>query len=296
MMAALLLAACGHRASNGNSAESDSLTVDSTEAAVFKTDSIGITREDSMACAKVSIDWPTAGEQHLVDAVRRYICEELAASITMEGQPDVILYKTGKEAASDIVSKQYNSLVADRKENMSYGTHEEMQYLYSISIARNEETDRYLTYLTNYEGFLGGAHGMASARGITFSKTDGKRIGYRYVFNRKTMQQEIQEQTLFSKPDAAGLKALIKEGVRSYFKECTVDVSTDSLLQDQLIGVNSVNSIPLPSAPPVFTRQGLCFVYQQYEIAPYAAGIINFDIPYDKVRPYLTPDAAKLIK
>ena len=44
----------------------------------------------------------------------------------------------------------------------------------------------------------------------------------------------------------------------------------------------------------LYTKQGLTFVYQQYEIAPYAAGLINFDIPYDKVLPLLTKDAASL--
>ena len=62
-----------------------------------------------------------------------------------------------------------------------------------------------------------------------------------------------------------------------------------------LIGVDDVNNIPLPSAPPTFTRQGLSFVYQQYEIAPYAAGMINFNIPYKKILPFLTDDAAQLI-
>jgi hypothetical protein len=59
--------------------------------------------------------------------------------------------------------------------------------------------------------------------------------------------------------------------------------------------VNDVNRIPLPSAAPAFTKKGLAFIYQQYEIAPYAAGMVNFDIAYDKIRPFLTAEAQALL-
>ena len=47
---------------------------------------------------------------------------------------------------------------------------------------------------------------------------------------------------------------------------------------------------------PTFTKKGLAFVYQQYETAPYAAGMVCFDIPYQQVLPLLTPDAAELVE
>ena len=88
---------------------------------------------------------------------------------------------------------------------------------------------------------------------------------------------------------------LIKEGVRSYFAEFETDVKTDEALKDMLIGVEDINRIPLPSAAPYFTKEGLSFVYQQYEIAPYAAGMVSFNIPYAKIRPFLTKDASALV-
>ncbi|MBQ2333538.1 MAG: DUF3298 domain-containing protein, partial [Prevotella sp.] len=36
--------------------------------------------------------------------------------------------------------------------------------------------------------------------------------------------------------------------------------------------------------------------YQQYEIAPYAAGIISFIIPYEKIMPYLVPEIKAVIE
>jgi hypothetical protein len=36
------------------------------------------------------------------------------------------------------------------------------------------------------------------------------------------------------------------------------------------------------------------FVYQQYEIASYAVGMPSFTVAYDKLLPYLTPEARKV--
>ena len=82
----------------------------------------------------------------------------------------------------------------------------------------------------------------------------------------------------------------------SYFNEVEQDVNSDENLKEMLIGVDDVNRIPLPAAAPYFTKEGLCFCYQQYEIAPYAAGMINFTIPYGKIRSFLTSEAQELIK
>ncbi|MBO6068986.1 MAG: DUF3298 domain-containing protein, partial [Bacteroidales bacterium] len=55
------------------------------------------------------------------------------------------------------------------------------------------------------------------------------------------------------------------------------------------------DTIPFPVWTPSPTEDGLCFTYQQYEIAAYAMGMPSFVIPYDKVKPYLTPEALDLL-
>lgn len=294
MMAALLMAACGHRASKAGPAEGDSTVVGSD---VFATDSISREKTDTAVSVKVSIHWPSAGNDSLTASIRSYICEEIAAGLTMEGHPDVVLYKDGQTAVDSTVSQQFRYLMDGFMESKANGIpFDGMQYSYQLRIFKLEETDTYVTYICNSEGFQGGAHGYATSSGLTFRKSDGRRIGYHTEFNRKTLQTEIRDQTLFGKPQSPQLAALIREGVRSYFQSFQDSTITDAELLDELIGVNSVDSIPLPSCPPYFTRQGLCFCYQQYEIAPYAAGMINFDIDYAKVRPLLSKEAASLLK
>ena len=53
--------------------------------------------------------------------------------------------------------------------------------------------------------------------------------------------------------------------------------------------------IPLPAWTPYPTADGLCFVYQQYEIASYADGMPAFTLPFDEVQPYLTPEARAIL-
>jgi hypothetical protein len=292
MMAALLTTACGHRANNGTNGDGDSTAVSTS----FQTDDISVESEDSMTSIKVSVQWPTSGNDSLVTAIRQYVCEELQTSLIQEGQPEIKYYDDGQKAVQALVDTAYNELTASWKEAKNDGIPNDMTYSCYVKISKLEETDLYITYLSNHEGFQGGAHGYATASYQTFRKRDGLRIGYQTKFNRETEQFEKQNQNLFKDPQSPELAQLIKEGVRSYFKDGEQDVATDEALKDMLIGVDDVNAIPLPSNAPSFTKQGLTFVYQQYEIAPYAAGIINFDLPLDKVRPYLTKEAAELIK
>ena len=296
-MVAAALTACGHRASQQN-AEGTAASEDQalSASAELTTDSIGLEREDSMVSVKVSIDWPTGSNQQLVNGIRQYICEELSSSIDQESKPEVKVFDDGKTAVEATVKRQYDDLAGMWKESKENGMPMDMTYSYFLHVFKMEETERYITYLSKSEGFLGGAHGYATATGITFSKKDGRRIGYQTEYNREKDTFEMKYQTLFSNPKADGLAQLIKEGVRSYFQEFETEETTDEQLKDMLIGVDDINKIPLPVNSPLFTKEGLSFTYQQYEIAPYAAGMINFDIPYEKVKPFLTEEAADMIK
>ena len=53
--------------------------------------------------------------------------------------------------------------------------------------------------------------------------------------------------------------------------------------------------VPLPSWTPYPGEDGLVFVYQQYEIASYAAGMPSFVIPYDRIQPFLTEEARRIL-
>jgi len=283
---AAALSACGHRASQ---------QATEAEGMQFATDSIGLEREDSLASVKVSVDWPTSGNDTLVSSIRQYICGELAVRPWQEGQQEAKMTDDGKQLVEATVKEQFDELAQmgneARQEGYGYG----MTFSSYVRVFKLEEGEGYITYLSNSEGFMGGAHGYATSTGVTFSKKSGQQIGYHTKYNQQTEKFEIREQTLFSNPQSDELSQLIKEGVRSYFQEFDTEVIDDEKLKDQLLSVDDVNHIPLPANAPIFTKKGLSFTYQQYEIAPYAAGMVNFDIAYDKVRPFLTAEAQALI-
>ena len=52
---------------------------------------------------------------------------------------------------------------------------------------------------------------------------------------------------------------------------------------------------PFPQNPPYFEENGVCFLYQQYEIAPYAAGMPACVIPFETLRPYFTDDVLQML-
>ena len=296
---AAALTACGHRASTDNATDVDSTSTDSTVVAtnessyVLKTDSISMAQEDSTVSVNISIDWPMAGLEVLVGNIRQYISEEMATSIGDE-KPKAVLSADGHKVLAATFNRYQHDLTRMRREAQQEGYSEGMQYSYNLHIYLLEANEHYVTYQSNAEGFLGGAHGFATASAQSFSAATGQRIGYETKYNFEKEAYEISHQTLFKTPLSPKLYALIKEGVRGYFKEFDNNAPTDEELHDLLIGVDNVNRIPLPSSAPAFTKNGLSFVYQQYEIAPYAAGMVNFNLPYDKVLPYLAKEAAEM--
>ena len=69
-----------------------------------------------------------------------------------------------------------------------------------MSVNKVYDTADYVTYTSVFSLYEGGAHGMASLRGVTFDKKSGSQIGYPV--------------------DSTALKALqpiLREGVKSYF-------------------------------------------------------------------------------
>ena len=72
---------------------------------------------------------------------------------------------------------------------------------------------------------------------------------------------------------------MIKQALQKrYFKTDNEKEFYDMLLVD-----NADIFFPLPATPPICRAQGVQFTYQQYEIAPYAAGSPTCTIPYDSL-------------
>lgn len=279
----LMAAICSLAGCSSTSAKAGPAT---TASDTTTTDSIVYNKtQDSTLQCNIKVDYPM-GNDTLSLQIRRYLAHELEILNlpTMNGDES---YKAESyqgdinngQAIVDFYGNANFSYLANMKEDLSNGVQDYQPSLsYDISIRKTEETDTYITYQNSTYCYLAGAHGSASLQGVNIDKATGKPIS-------ETVN------TLKAKE----MQPLIRKGVLSYLnaEEGSAEI-TEEQLADYLFIENGI--IPIPAFAPYLTKEGVCFVYQQYEIGPYAMGMVTFVVPYADIEPYLAPEALKLIK
>ncbi|MBQ8969603.1 MAG: DUF3298 domain-containing protein [Bacteroidaceae bacterium] len=218
-----------------------------------------VERTEGQDSVFMNIDFPQCGNKLLQTAIVEYISETLGG--TYEGD----------YADTDSLMAHYASeYMADMREIRSEFLDDvPMEFYREATVNKVYETDKVVTYVFSTEEYSGGAHGIGSVSGVTFRKSDGRRVGL-------DMLRECD------------LSEEVKEGLMEYF-----EVKTDKELEENLMGVDA-DLIPMPETRPYFMDGGLVFVYQSYEIACYAAGRPSFTIPYEKLRPMLNVTGRRL--
>lgn len=150
-------------------------------------------------------------------------------------------------------------------------------YQWDFKIDTLHQTDRYIVFEARGYIYMGGAHGNVIGRGaITFNKADGR------PFAR-----------WFKDPDNAQLHKMLLGGIAQYFSNGLGESVTPATLAGSLL-VDPAE-VELPAEAPHPTGEGLEFTYQQYEIAPYVAGMPAFTLTYDELKPHLTDEAKALL-
>ena len=220
-------------------------------------------KNDKSGEYKIVVDFPTGGNPILVNAIREYISESLGISYAGEMENNMQGSYSGDlgdgqkmiDYYFDLKYKEFKNAHDEMAEHMqgdtpTFASETEIHYLY--------ETDKFVTYeMKKYED-MGGAHGGTFISGMTFRKSDGRRVDWE----------------LFTK----SMQDVIKKGLKKYF-----EVHTDEEME-KFLSLENTYLLPLPATPPVFTKEGVLFTYQQYEIAAYAAGLPSFIVPYDEAK------------
>lgn len=148
-----------------------------------------------------------------------------------------------------------------------------MSYEFSYEVKKIDCTFHYLTMLYNSYIYTGGAHGGAASIGQTFAFDDGRMLDMD-MFRPGTDDKVLE---------------LVKKGLmEQYFEVNTEKEFYDMLLIDD-------GTLSFPANPPYFETEGVCFLYQQYEIAPYAAGMPACVIPFEALSPYFTESTLQLL-
>lgn len=240
------------------------------------TDSIVIDKDQQHAKVHYYVDFPTDGSELLVNAIREYVNEQLGGTYNGDESNGQVMIDTYAQQEWTSLVSQYNELAGETENefirDISFYTEYEIRLLY--------ETDKFVTYQTFMTTYLGGAHGMHNLTGVTFRKTDGRRFGY-------DMMRQLYSEEFYT---------ITKEGLISYFSQSGMGKpTTDEELKEWLMTSDDVNYLSHPRCEPYMVEDGVTFVYQPYEIAPYAAGMPEFTVSYQDIKPFLTVGAQKMI-
>ena len=230
-----------------------------------KTDSITINNE--VGNFSIKADCPILKTAALTRTINEWLSETMGG--TYEGGYNETL-PIAKHYIKSVVSKDSTDYAELKKDTTN--NNREWKYEYICNVQKTAETAKFVTCEYSCYEYQGGAHGSTFVTGQTFRKSDGRRIGWE-VFNN-SYDEDLQN--------------IIKAGLRKYF-----NVKNDDELKSYLM-LDNIYIIPLPKCSPLFTADGVKFVYGQYEIAPYAAGTPQFTIPYSQLNKFLNVTAKSL--
>ena len=279
-LAALILTSCNKKqAATVSSADADSTTVvaptEKSQTDKLTTKKIAKSLKNDAGEFDLTIDFPEGGNATLVNAIREYISESLGGTYGGGEEDSLQGSYSGDIADGEKMANYYFDLklkeFADMHKSMkAEGMPEIPELASSTKITKDYETDRVVTYLFNSYENGGGAHGGAVGSGMTFRKSDGRRVAW----------------DMFS---SGKMQTVLRDGLKEYF-----EVKTDEELASNLT-LTETYLLPMPVTPPIFGKDGIIVTYQQYESAPYAAGMPSFVIPYNKAKAMMNNTGKQLI-
>ena len=119
----------------------------------------------------------------------------------------------------------------------------------------------YLNYLVSYYSFRGGAHGIQTLSNI--------------VFDAKTGEQ-VREADLFAPDYEEPVARLLRLAVQSSMEEEDPELM-------QLVNLEEVR----PNGNFSLHEDGVEWLFQPYEVGPYALGIVSATLSWDELKPFM---------
>lgn len=232
----------------------------------FKVENLSWEENSNALGVKIAVSYPI-GDDILSSSIREWINETLGGTCEynlIDG--DSVLMYYGKKKAEEALDffKEINDPQA------------EFNSCCYIQIKKVFETKEFVSFTYEVYEYSGGAHGSEVKDGGLFRKSDGRRFDW----------------DIFTDNGKEALRSIIKEELKTnYFK-----VSTDEEFYSNIFVENATYQFPLPSASPIFKRDGVTFIYQQYEITAYALGMPQVTLPYERIIEFCTHAGKTMIK
>lgn len=127
--------------------------------------------------------------------------------------------------------------------------------------AFDKKYKHYMNYLVSYYSFRGGAHGIQTLSNI--------------VFDAKTGEQ-VHEADLFVPGYEAPVAQLLRLAIKS-----AMEAEDPELMQ--LVNLEEV----VPNGNFSMHEDGMEWLFQPYEVGPYALGIVSATLPWEDLKPFM---------
>lgn len=231
-------------------------TVQQSEPETIKIDSIRVS--DSTAVSK-TLTLVYGQKVLLLSGISKPILDSLYKQEAYDGKMPLAQYS--KESVRDAIKKQMQKYFEDSKiESKEYMPVHKQTWDRVSEMNVHSNANDFLTVRYDGYGYTGGAHGYA----------------YQQYKTVDTKNQKLIKLTDIVDISKVNWNDVILKNMSSEYR--------DLLFEPKKIMANE-NFF--------FDQQGITFVYGQYEIAPYAAGIIPAKVPYTAINAALRPDFKK---
>lgn len=208
-------------------------------------------------CALVRFSYPEISSEtkpELAVKINALIQQQLLDAI--EGAPSEVLGTKSLESFAD-------SFIQDYKDDANNFTGWELER--KVNITYN--TNTLLTLLIEEFGSTGGAHPFNGSRFIVLNLADGNQVSLDDVMN-------------------PGYEAALNVAGEKAFREARQLAEHSSLEED---GFNFANNAFVLNDNYGVNKDGLSFIFNSYEVAPYVMGPTEFTIPYEDIRSLIRP-------
>ena len=276
--AAMLLTVGCNPTANHKKGAAGSIETEKEDALTFTTLKDSITEKDSAYTSSISIEFPVGGSMGIRQSIQHYLSTKLTHFIPNTDLSDTAsvnaaAFKQNSVDGKALLQYYHKKYISGFVSWMDSVERPRMIMFQEVKGTKLWQSDKVITYGIDCENFMGGAHGTHMFYAASFNIQNGKPI-------------QIVDTTKID-----GMQKMMYEGLRKdYFNQKDMP-HTDK----DIAGILWDKRIPLPNEHLVMHQDGVYFFYQQYEITAFVFGSPNFTIPYEKIKPFMTPEAIALI-
>ncbi len=211
---------------------------------------------NTVSCPEISINYITfSGEDERSEKINKAISNFIITSLYLGDEETAPTTGSISEAAIQFI-EMYHIHSAEFPDM-------QLEYFADINVNETFRSPNLLSLEMHQYLFTGGAHGYGATQFINFDTQTGLKLSTDEIFNNPEVFKVFVEEkfkTAFEIPQSDNINA------------------TGFWFDD--------NTFYLPETIG-FTESDLILIYNQYEIASYAAGSIELEIPLREVKPYL---------